>query len=80
MLNANTATVEENDSSDDDDGSDTEVVDEAEESLRSGESAAEITPTEHLSQIVPVAVPVTTKPPRRKQTKRRVIRKQPITV
>lgn len=84
MLNANTATVEENDSSDDDD---TEEADEEAEVYSKismnrdepePEPEPEPTPIEQLSRI-PAAVPVSTKPPRRKQTKRRVIRKIPVT-
>ena len=75
MLSANTSTVEEDDQSDDDNSEDGEE----EASKDTDEIAREnISPPDQLSRIVPEAVPVAVKAPRRKQTKRRVIRKQPI--
>ena len=82
MLNANTSAVEENDSSDESSGdsSDDNDSEETETADNIGSTKAEPAPTppEQLSRIPSEDVPGTTKPPRRKQTKRRVIRKQPI--
>jgi hypothetical protein len=79
MLSANTSTVEEDDQSDDDNLEDGEEDAPKDTDEVSSEVEQEnISPSDQLSRIVPEAVPVAVKAPRRKQTKRRVIRKQPI--
>lgn len=74
MLSANTSTPEEDDQSDDDNSEKDDDDDKDEQE--------DISPSDQLSRIEPEEVPKTApvvKTTRRKQTKRRVIRKQPIT-
>ena len=80
MLSANTSVVEEDDQSDDDNPKNVEGEEEASTPPAEAESQAEadISPSDQLSRIVPESVPDDVKVPRRKQTKRRVIRRQPI--
>jgi hypothetical protein len=78
MLSANTSTPEEDDQSDDDTPENDDGKDEDED-----EDGADISPSDQLLRIDPEELPKKTTPvvktTRRKQTKRRVIRKQPST-
>jgi len=82
MLSANTSVVEEDDQSDDDNPKNVEGEEEESTPPAEAESQAEAeadnSPSDQLSRIVPESVPDDVKVPRRKQTKRRVIRRQPI--
>jgi len=79
MLSANTATAEEDDQSDDDDNpkDDKVVVEDEHENMSPSDQLSRIG-SEDVPEDVPGHVPVVVKASRRKQTKRRVIRKQPI--
>jgi hypothetical protein len=73
MLSANTSTAEEDDQSDDE-------AQNAGEDSAAGEDEQEkdeVSPSDQLSQIVSEPASIAVKAPRRKHTKRRVIRKQP---
>ena len=80
MLSANTSTPEEDDQSDDDTPENDDGKDENEDE---DEDEADISPSDQLLRIDPEELPKKTTPvvktTRRKQTKRRVIRKQPST-
>ena len=73
MLNANTAAVEEDDSTDESGDSEESEDSENSENSEDAEPTVDPTPSEQLAQIPEEEVAA--KPPRRKQNKRRVIRK-----